>query len=82
MWQFDHLAVLTNTTGEDYAFRSVTPVIGNYRARFMRVATAAALLIPLTANAAELSDEARGLGKERRNAVIAQARQQVVDLEK
>jgi hypothetical protein len=46
------------------------------------VATAVAFLLPLIANAVELSEEARALGKERRDAAIAQAKQQVTDLEK
>ena len=61
---------------------SIPLALGDRRLTFLRVATATALLIPLAGHAADLSDEARAVGKERRDAVIAQAKQQVVDLEK
>jgi hypothetical protein len=38
-----------------------------------RMIAAAVILLPLIGTAAELSDEERALGKERRDAVIAQA---------
>jgi hypothetical protein len=61
---------------------AISLVLVHCRLTLLRMATAAVFLIPLAGNAAELSDESRALGKERRDAVIAQAKQQVVDLEK
>ena len=47
-----------------------------------RLAYVTLLLISASAYAAELSEEAKNTGKERRDAAIAQAKQQVADLEK
>ena len=53
-----------------------------YRGLFFQATIAAGLLFPLCYCAADLSEDARALGKDRRDAAITQAKQQVASLEK
>lgn len=62
------------------ATTSIRPALR--RLKLARLAYVALLLISASAYAAELSEEAKAIGKERRDAAIAQAKQQVADLEK
>jgi hypothetical protein len=48
----------------------------------LQVAITAGLLMPLVSYSAEVTDDARALGKERRDAAVARAKQQVTTLEK